>query len=121
MKLLGVEVRETVCGLLDRARLAQVAEEALSIIRLVLPSIGHVGSDVHQSGDRRICARFRDYRSPIAVRDKNARSVLKSEGAFGGSHIVFKRRFRFLDDTDVVAILDKNVVNAFPAGTIRPG
>jgi hypothetical protein len=55
------------------------------------------------------------------VRDKNARSVLKSEGAFGGSHIVFKRSFRFLDDTDVVAVFDEDVVNAFPAGTIRPG
>ena len=26
-----------------------------------------------------------------------------------------------LDDADVVTILDKNVVNAFPAGTICPG
>src|SRR6267142_4739247 len=121
MKLRVVEVRETVCGLLDRARLAEVAWEALSIIRLVLSSIGHVGSDVHQSGDRRICARFRDYGSPVAVRDKNARSVLKSEGAFGGSHIVFKRSFRFLDDADVVAVFGEDVVDAFPAGTIRPG
>jgi hypothetical protein len=43
--------------------------------------------------------------------DKNTRSVLKSEGAPGGSHIFFKGRLRHLDDADVKAILDKNVVN----------
>src|SRR5258708_28612281 len=121
MKLRGVEVRETVRCLLYCTRLAEVAWEALAVVRLVLSSVGHVGSHVHQSGDRRICARFRAYGSPIAVRDKNARSVLKSKGAFGGSHIVFKRSFRFLDDADVVAILDQDVVNTLPAGAIRPG
>src|SRR5712671_5837777 len=81
MKLGGVEVSETVCRLLYCSRLAEVTWEALSVVSLIFSSIGHVGSDVHQSGDRRICARFSDYGSPIAVRDKNARSVLKSEGA----------------------------------------
>jgi hypothetical protein len=52
--------------------------------------------------------------------DKNARSVLKSEGPLGGSHVFFKRRLRLLNDADVVAILHKNVVNALPAGTICP-
>ena len=53
--------------------------------------------------------------------DKNTRSILLSKDALRGSHIFFKGRLRFLDDADVVAILDKNVVNAFPAGTICPG
>ena len=53
--------------------------------------------------------------------DKNARSILLSKDALRGSHIFFKGRLRFLDDADVVAILDQNVVNAFPAGTICPG
>jgi hypothetical protein len=30
-------------------------------------------------------------------------------------------RLRLLDDADVVAILDKNVVDAFPARTVGPG
>jgi hypothetical protein len=53
--------------------------------------------------------------------DKNARSSLLSEDALGRGHIIFKGRLRFLDDTDVVAVLDKNVIDTPPAGTICPG
>jgi hypothetical protein len=53
--------------------------------------------------------------------DKDARSILLSKDTFGRSHVVFKRSFRLLDDADVVAVLDENVVNAFPARTICPG
>src|SRR5947209_6790125 len=35
MKLRGVEVSETVCRLLYRARLAEITREALSVVRLV--------------------------------------------------------------------------------------
>ena len=52
--------------------------------------------------------------------DENARPILLSKDAFHGSDIFFKRCLRLLDDADVVAILDENVVNAFPAGTIYP-
>jgi hypothetical protein len=52
MKLRGVEVSETVCGLLYRSRLAEVTCEALSIVGLILSGIGHVGRDVYQTGDR---------------------------------------------------------------------
>src|SRR6266478_6603681 len=45
------EVRETVCRLLYRTRLAEVTWEALSVVRLVLSSVWHVGRDVHQTGD----------------------------------------------------------------------
>ena len=121
MKLRGVEVSETVCRLLYRSRLAEVTWEALSVVSLILSSIWHVGRDVHQTGNRWIRPRFGNYGSPIAVSDKNARSILQSEDALRGSHIFFKRCLRLLDDADVVAILDKNVVNAFPAGTICPG
>ena len=121
MKLRGVEVGETVCGLLYRRRLAEVAGETLSVVCLILSGVWHVGRDVHQSGNRWIRSRFGNYGSPVAVSDKNARSILLSQDAFCGSHIFFKGRLRLLDDADVVAILDKNVVNAFPAGTIRPG
>ena len=121
MKLRGIEVSETVCRLLYRARLAEVARKALSVVCLFLASVRHVGRDVHQANNRWIGPRFRNYGSPIAVRDKNARSILQSEDALRGSHIFFKGRLRLLDDADVVAILDKNVVNAFPARTICPG
>ena len=53
--------------------------------------------------------------------EENAWSVLLSKDALCGRDIVFKGRLRLLDDADVVAILNKNVVNAFPAGTICPG
>jgi hypothetical protein len=55
------------------------------------------------------------------VGDKNARSILLSKDALCGSHIFFKGRLRLLDDADVVAILDENVVHALPARTICPG
>ncbi len=52
--------------------------------------------------------------------DKNARSILLSKDTLGGSHVFFERSFRLLHDADVVAILDENVVNTLPAGTIGP-
>src|SRR5438132_11141332 len=46
MKLRGVEVSETVSRLLYRSRLAEVTGEALSVVRLILSRIWHVGRDV---------------------------------------------------------------------------
>jgi hypothetical protein len=54
------------------------------------------------------------------VSDKYAPAILLSKNALRGNHIFFKGCLRLLDDADVVAILDKNVVHAFPAGTICP-
>src|SRR6267378_3078611 len=76
MKLRGVEVSETVCRLLNRTSFAEVTGEALSVVCLVLSSVWHVGRDVHQTGNRWIRARFGNYGSPVAVSDKNARSIL---------------------------------------------
>src|ERR1700688_2464903 len=121
LKLRRIEVSETICRLLYRTRLAEIAWEALAVVRLVLSGVWHVGRDVHQTGNRWIRPCFGDYGSPIAMSDKNARSILLSKDAIRGRYIIFKGRLRLLDDADVVAILDKNVVNTFPAGTICPG
>jgi hypothetical protein len=120
-KLRGVEVSETVCRLLYRSRLAEVTWEALSVVSLILSSIWHVGRDVHQTGYRWIRPRLGNYRSPIAVSDKNARSILLSDDALRRSDIVLERCLRLLNDADVVAIFDENVVDAFPARTICSG
>jgi len=53
--------------------------------------------------------------------DENARSILLVDDTLRGSHIFFKGRLGLLDDADVVAILNENVVNAFPTGTICLG
>jgi hypothetical protein len=120
MKLSGVQVRETVSGLLYCAGLAEVTGKALSVVCLILSGVWHVSSDVHQSGHRRIRSRFSNYGSAIAVSDQNAESILKSEGALRGGHIFFKGCLRLLDDADVIAVLDQNVVDTFPARTICP-
>src|ERR1700732_1237869 len=70
MKLRGIQVSEAVCRLLYRTRLAEVAREALPIVRLALSSVWHVGCDVHQSDNRWIHPSFRNYGSPITVSDK---------------------------------------------------
>ena len=121
MKLRGIEVSETVCRLLYRSRLAEVTWESLSIVSLILSGIWHVGRDIDQTDNRWIRPRFGNYRSAIAMSDENARSILLSNNALGRSDIFFKGRLRLLDDADLVAILDENVVNAFPARTIGPG
>src|SRR6266481_3322643 len=121
MKLRGVEVSETVSRLLNRSRLAEITGESFSIVSLILSSIRHMGRDVDQSGNRWIGPGFGNYRSPVAVGDQNARSILLSQDAFRSGDIVFKGCLRFLNDADVVAILDQNLVNAFPARTISPG
>jgi hypothetical protein len=119
-KLRGIEVSQTVCRFLYRSGLAEVAWKALSVVSLVLSGMWHVSRNVHQSGNRSIRPDFRNYGSPVAMTDKNARSVLLSNNALGGSHVFTKGRLRLLDHADVVAIFDKNVVNAFPARTIHP-
>jgi hypothetical protein len=55
------------------------------------------------------------------VSDKNARSILLSDDALRRSDIVLERCLRLLNDADVVAIFDENVVDAFPARTICSG
>src|ERR1700733_6003179 len=120
MKPRWIDVSEAVWRLLYRTRLAEVTREALAVVGLILSRVWHVGRDVYQTGNRWICAGFGNYGSPIAMTDKNAPSVLLRKDALGGSHIFFKGCLRLLDDADVVAILDQDVVNAFPARTIRP-
>jgi hypothetical protein len=51
MKLRGVEVRKTVRRRPDRTRFAEVTWEALSVVSLILSSIGHMRRDVHQTSD----------------------------------------------------------------------
>src|SRR5205809_3133642 len=55
MKLRGVEVSETVCRLLYRARLAEVTWETFSVDGLILSRIRHVRRDVDQTRNRWIC------------------------------------------------------------------
>jgi hypothetical protein len=102
MKLGGVEVSETVSCLLYRIGLAEVTWEALSIVRLILSGIRHVGRDVDQSGNRWIRSRFGDYGAAITVSHKNAWSILQSEHALRRGHIFFERCLRLLDDTYLV-------------------
>ncbi len=61
--------------------------------------------DVHQSDNRWIRPGFSNYRSPVAMSDKNARSILLSNDALRSGDIFFKGRLRLLDNADVVAIL----------------
>src|ERR1700683_176623 len=121
MKLSGIDISEAVRCLLERTRLAQVTREAFSVFGLFLSSVRHVSGDVHQTDDGRVRAGFRDYGSAVAVSYKNAWAVLLSNDTLRSRHVFLKGRLRLLDDADVVAILDENVVNAFPAGTICPG
>ena len=80
-----------------------------------------MGSDVHQTRDGRSHPGFSNDGAAIAMSYKNARSILLRKDTFRGSYIFFKGCLRLLDDADVVAILDKNVIDAFPARTICPG
>src|SRR5580692_8080793 len=58
MKLCRSKICETVRSLLDCRRLAQVAREALAVIRFVLASIRHVRSNEYQTSNGRQCARL---------------------------------------------------------------
>src|SRR6202035_2671630 len=95
--------------------------EALSVVRFVFSSVWHVRCNVHQPRNGWIRARFRNYGTPIAVCDKDARSVLECEDAFHSGHIIVEGSLRLLDDADVEVISDKVVVNALPTRTVRPG
>src|SRR6266478_2208744 len=107
MKLRRVEVSETVCSLLYRSRLAEVTWEALSVVSLILSSIWHVGSDVHQTGYRWIRPRLGNYRSPIAVTDKNAWSTCLSKVPLVPSTFFLKQCFGPLTDLDFLPTLTR--------------
>ena len=53
--------------------------EALPVLCLTLSGIRHVGRDVDQTDNQWMSPRFSNYGSPIAVSDKNARSILLIE------------------------------------------
>src|SRR4029077_11193115 len=114
MKLRRVDIRETVGRFLYGARLSEVARKALSVLRLFLAGIRHMGRDIYQANNRWICARFRNYGSSIAVSDQNTRPILQGENALCRHHIFLKGRLRLLDGTYLVTVLGENVVNAFP-------
>src|SRR6267378_3329651 len=107
MKLRGVEVSETVCRLLYRVRFAEIARESFSVVSLIFASVWHVSRDVDQTGNRWIRPGFGNDRSAIAVSDQNAGSILLSQDALCGRDIFFERCLRFLNDADVVAILNQ--------------
>jgi hypothetical protein len=74
-----------------------------------------VGRDINQCHDLRIVRGFSDYSSAVAVSDNDAWSVLLSDHAFRRGYVFFERRFWLLNDANIVAILDENIVNSFPA------
>ena len=91
------------------------------LIRHRLPGLDeHLVSDTFRLRGEDRHADRREY-VPIAASHKTARSILLSEDALRSSDILLERRLRLLNDADVVAIFDKNVVNAFPARAICPG
>src|SRR4029077_6050151 len=106
MKLRGIEVSETVCGLFNCGRLAEVTGKAFPVVSFILPCIWHVGCDIYQTD--KWCSRpgFSNDRSAITMSHKNAWAILLCEDALRGSHIFFKGCLRLLDDAHVVSILD---------------
>ncbi len=121
MKLRVVKVSESVSRLLYRCRFAEVTWEALSVVGLIFSGVRHMGGDVHQTDHIGMRPCFGNYRSPVAVGDKDARSILLSQDALRRGNILLKRRLGLLNDAEIVAIFDKNVVNTLPARTICPG
>jgi len=80
-----------------------------------------MGRDIHQADNRWIGARFRNYGSSVAMDRQEC--MVHPAGlayAFVAATSSLKDVSGLLDDADVVAVLDKNVVHAFPAGTICP-
>ena len=114
-------VREHFWSDTNSPNVAEVTRKALSIVRFILSNVWHVRCNIYQSGNGWICARLRDYSSPIAVCDKDARSVLLRQDAFHGGHVILEGCLRLLDDADFEAASDKPVVNASPARPVRPG
>jgi len=91
------------------------------VFRLFLSYIRHVGGDVDQANDGWVISCFRDYGTTIAMSNKKARSVLQSYNAFGGGDVILEGRFRLLNHAYIEMVLNKNVINLFPARAICPG
>jgi hypothetical protein len=94
---------------------------AFTVGSLTLACIGHVGRNVDQADDMRVRAGLRDDRATVAMADKDAGAILLSEHTFGCHNIIRERREWFLNQSDFIAILNKDLVNRFPARPIDPG
>src|SRR5437899_1867165 len=114
MELRGIQVSETVGRFLDHGGLAEIAWESLSVLSLALSRVRHVGRDVYQADNNRVGSCLCDYGAAVAVSNQDAGSILKSKNPLRGGHVVFKRSLRLLDDADVIAVFDKDVVNSLP-------
>jgi hypothetical protein len=74
-----------------------------------------VVSPRYQGGNGWVRARFRNHGSAIAVSDEDARSVLECKHAPRCRHILLKGGLWLLNDADIEAILDENVLDVLPA------
>jgi hypothetical protein len=120
MELCRVDIGETVRRLLYCGRVGQVAWKTLSVFRLFLSGIRHMSGNIDQADNGRVVSRFGDYRTSVAVSNKDAGSFLPGKHAFGGRHVIFKGCFGFLNNAYVETMLNKDVINALPARTIGP-
>jgi len=78
MKLLGVEVSETVHRLLIAPDLLRCLE-ALAVVRLVLSASGMCARDVYKTATDESVPASGNYGSPITVTTKNARAFCIAE------------------------------------------
>ena len=96
MKLRRVDICETVGRFLYGALIWRGRSESAFPSTDSFAGIRHVSRDIHQARNRWIRARFRNHGSPIAMTDKDARSVLECEDTLHGSYIVLERSPRLL-------------------------
>src|SRR5258705_2781227 len=112
----GVEVGEAVVRLLYRSFLLRGGAGHVLLLSkgaLVLSDVGSVRSDVHKSDDIRMDAGLGDDRAAVAVTDEDARTFLQIEDTLSRRNVIFQRGQRFLNDADVVAVLNQSFVNWF--------
>ena len=89
-------------------------------IFLRLARVRHPARDVDERRHVGMVASLGDHRSAVGVADEDDRIALLADDHLGGGDVVLERDGRVLHDPDLVAVLPQEVVDAPPAGSVRP-
>src|SRR5829696_4599502 len=121
MELFPVEQQEAVLRRQNKVSRARHAGRDAGDERFLrLARVRHPARDVDERRHVGIITRLGDHRSAVGVADEDDRIALLADDHLGRGDVVLERDGRVLHDPDPVAVLPQEVVDAPPAGSVRP-
>src|ERR671914_2610450 len=121
MKLSPIEQQEAVLRRQNKVSRARHAGRDAGDERFLrLARVRHPARDVDERRHVGMVASLGDHRSAVGVADEDDRLALLADDHLGRGDVLLERDGRVLHDPDLVAVVPQEVVDAPPAGAVRP-